>query len=87
MSLRLRAEKKEELLMKILIYGAGVIGSLYAVYFSHAGYSVSVIAAVLPLVYRSSFGSRFMYQHAMKAREEMQVLHSQFYSFIKNEVL
>ena len=44
MSLRLRAEKKEELLMKILIYGAGVIGSLYAVYFSHAGYSVSVYA-------------------------------------------
>ena len=30
MSLRLRAEKKEELLMKILIYGAGVIGSLHS---------------------------------------------------------
>ena len=44
MSLRLRAEEKEELLMKILIYGAGVIGSLYAVYFSRAGCSVSVYA-------------------------------------------
>ena len=44
MSLRLRAEEKEELLMKILIYGAGVIGSLYAVYFSRAGCSVFVYA-------------------------------------------
>ena len=48
---------------------------------------VSVIAAVLPLVYRSSFGNRFMYQHAMKAQEEMDTLHRQFYSFIKDEVL
>jgi len=30
--------------MKILIYGAGVIGSLYAVLFSKAGYEVSVYA-------------------------------------------
>ena len=48
---------------------------------------VSAIAAVLPLVYRSSFGNRFMYQHAMKAQEEMDTLHRQFYSFIKDEVL
>jgi 2-dehydropantoate 2-reductase len=30
--------------MKILIYGAGVIGSIYAVKFSNAGYDVSVFA-------------------------------------------
>lgn len=30
--------------MKILIYGAGVIGSLYAVYFSKGGYDVSIYA-------------------------------------------
>ena len=30
--------------MKILIYGAGVIGSLYAALLSEAGYNVSVYA-------------------------------------------
>ena len=30
--------------MKILIYGAGVIGSLYAVLFAEAGYDTSVYA-------------------------------------------
>ena len=30
--------------MRILIYGAGVIGSLYAVLFSNAGYDVSIYA-------------------------------------------
>ena len=32
------------MVMRILIYGAGVIGSLYAVIFSNAGYDVSVYA-------------------------------------------
>ena len=30
--------------MKILIYGAGVIGSLYAVQFNQAGYDTSIYA-------------------------------------------
>ena len=30
--------------MKILIYGAGVIGSLYAVLFAEAGYDTSIYA-------------------------------------------
>jgi ketopantoate reductase len=30
--------------MRLLIYGAGVIGSTYAVYFSKVGYDVSVYA-------------------------------------------
>ena len=30
--------------MRILIYGAGVIGSLYAVLFANAGYDVSIYA-------------------------------------------
>ena len=32
------------ILMRILIYGAGVIGSLYAVLFAEAGYDTSIYA-------------------------------------------
>ena len=46
---------------------------------------IAVTAAILPLVYRSEFGDRFMYQHAMKAREEMDILHKQFYDFLKGK--
>ena len=33
-------------LMRVLIYGAGVIGGIYAVYLSRSGCEVSVLAAV-----------------------------------------
>ena len=32
---------------------------------------------------RSSFGDKFMYQHAMKAPDEMRELHKQFYACMK----
>ena len=44
-----------------------------------------IIAAILPLVYHSQFGNRFMYQHAIKAKNEMKELHSQLYRLLKEE--
>ena len=41
-----------------------------------------VMSAILPLVYNSSFGDMFMYQHAMKAKDEMATLHQVFYEYI-----
>ena len=40
------------------------------------------IARILPFVYNSSFGDRFMYQHAVKAKEEMEQLHQVFYGYL-----
>lgn len=42
----------------------------------------SIIAVVLGFVFRSSFGERFMYQHSIKAPDEMKQLHEQFYDYI-----
>lgn len=44
---------------------------------------VPVLAAVLGIVFRSSFGYRFMYQHAVKAPDEMQRLHGKLYDYIR----
>lgn len=41
-----------------------------------------ILSGVLPLIFRSKFGDRFMFQHAMKAKEEMNVLHDRFYSYL-----
>ena len=43
---------------------------------------ISLMAAVLPWVYNSSFGDRFMYQHAVKAKSEMTELHRNFYNYL-----
>ena len=43
---------------------------------------VAWIARILPLVYNSSFGDRFMYQHAIKAKDEMEQLHQVFYGYL-----
>ena len=40
------------------------------------------IAIALGAVFRSSFGDRFMYQHSMKAPDEMCQLNERFYGFI-----
>ena len=40
------------------------------------------LSIIMPLVYNSSFGDMFMYQHAMKARDEMAKLHRVFYEYI-----
>ena len=65
--------------MRILIYGAGVIGSLYAVLFAETGYDTYAVA----VTFESSFGDKFMYQHARKAPDEMRELHKQFYAYMK----
>ena len=121
--------------MRVLIYGTGVIGSLYAVLLAEAGINVTVYARGKRLQSLLSKGllywkkdkiltadvkvlssletddcydfifltvredqlitaleelkdnnspTRFMYQHSMKAPDEMRRLHKQFYSYIKN---
>ncbi len=40
------------------------------------------IALVLGFVFRSRFGDRFMYQHSMKAPDEMRRLHEEFYRYL-----
>ena len=44
---------------------------------------VPIIAVILGFTFRSEFGNRFMYQHSMKAPDEMRRLHKQFYAYIK----
>ena len=43
---------------------------------------VWLLSVILPLVYHSSFGDMFMYQHAIKAKDEMAKLHQVFYKYI-----
>lgn len=44
---------------------------------------VKIVAMVLGFTFRSEFGNIFMYQHSMKAPDEMRRLHEQFYTYIK----
>ena len=44
---------------------------------------LNLMAWILPFVYNSAFGDRFMYQHAVKAKEEMEQLHQVFYEYLK----
>lgn len=46
---------------------------------------VSLMAVILPFVYNSAFGKRFMYQHAVKAKEEMAQLHQVFYGYLNRD--
>lgn len=48
---------------------------------------VGLMARILPFVYHSAFGDRFMYQHAMKAKEEMDALHQVFYGYLREGVM
>ena len=60
--------------MRILIFGAGVIGSLYG---------APLVGRILGFVFQSSFGDRFMYRHSMKAPDEMRQLHEQLYRWLE----
>ena len=42
-----------------------------------------VIILMLAVTFESSFGDKFMYQHARKAPDEMRELHKQFYDYMK----
>ena len=44
---------------------------------------VGLMAWILSFVYNSSFGDRFMYQHAMNAKKEMAALHQVFYGYLR----
>ena len=43
---------------------------------------VQILSIGLRFTFRSEFGNTFMYQHSMKALDEMRELHNQFYSYI-----
>ena len=43
----------------------------------------TVLSIGLSLLFQSNFGNMFMYQHSMKAPNEMKQLHKQFYNYIK----
>lgn len=42
-----------------------------------------ILTMVLSLIFCISFGDRFMYQHSVKAPDEMRQLHKQFYTYVK----
>ncbi len=42
-----------------------------------------LVGWILGFVFQSSFGNRFMYQHSMKAPDEMRQLHEQFYLWLE----
>ena len=44
---------------------------------------LSFLTIMLAVTFGSSFGDKFMYQHAMKAPDEMWELHKQFYAYMK----
>ena len=46
---------------------------------------VPLVGWILSLVFRSSFGDRFMYRHSMKAPDEMRQLHEQFYHWLEQK--
>ena len=48
---------------------------------------IPVLTYILSQTFKTSFGEKFMYQHAMKAPYEMKELHKQFYSCIKKRRL
>ena len=43
---------------------------------------VQILSIGLCFTFQSEFGNTFMYQHSMKALDEMRELHNQFYSYI-----
>lgn len=46
---------------------------------------VAILNRILPVVFRSKFGNRFMFQHAMKAKGEMSVLQDKFYAYLQEK--
>ena len=42
-----------------------------------------IMTIMLAVTFESSFGDKFMYQHARKAPDEMRELHKQFYAYMK----
>ncbi len=45
-----------------------------------------ILATVIAFIFRSSFAYKFMYQHSMKAKDEMNNLHKQLYAYMKSKL-
>lgn len=45
-----------------------------------------LLATVTAFIFRSSFAYKFMYQHSMKAKDEMKNLHKQLYAYMKSKL-
>ena len=45
---------------------------------------ISILSFGLSITFRSKFGDKFMYQHSMKAPDEMRQLHEKLYKHINN---
>ncbi|MDO4778307.1 MAG: 2-dehydropantoate 2-reductase N-terminal domain-containing protein [Tissierellia bacterium] len=43
-----------------------------------------MLAIAMSIIFRSSFGHTFMYQHSMKAQDEMRSLHEKLYTYMQN---
>ena len=67
--------------MRILIYGAGRLSPCKMNIFRFL--PLAIMTIMLAVTFESSFGDKFMYQHAMKAPDEMRELHKQFYAYMK----
>ena len=44
---------------------------------------MAIMTIMLAVTFESSFGDKFMYQHARKAPDEIRELHKQFYTYMK----
>ena len=72
--------------MRILIYGAGVIGSLYAALFAEAGYDTNIYARGKRLEFLKKNGLLYKKKPEHKggqAPDEMRELHKQFYAYMR----
>lgn len=47
---------------------------------------ISILSLALSRTFMSKFGDKFMYQHSMKAPDEMRQLHEKFYNYIDNKI-
>lgn len=45
---------------------------------------IPILTIIMLFVFRSAFGKKFMYQHSIKAPDEMRELHKQFYEYMQN---
>lgn len=45
-----------------------------------------LLATMIAFIFRSSFAYKFMYQHSMKAKDEMKNLHKQLYAYMKSKL-
>lgn len=47
---------------------------------------IPILSTALSIIFESNFGNVFMYQHSIKAPDEMRELHKQFYKYMKDRI-